>query len=60
MQKRFWSIWLVIELAFILLVSLAWPVHASPKWECTSAGGWSMAIDGPRTSIPISDVATVL
>ena len=62
MTKRFWIIWVGIELAAVFLLAVLWPANASaaPKWECTSAGGWSMAIDGRRTSIPISDVATVL
>jgi len=62
MTKRVWIIWAAIELAAILMLAALWPANASaaPKWECTSAGGWSMAIDGRRTSIPISDVATVL
>ena len=62
MTKRFWIIWVAFELAAVLLLSVLWPKNASaaPKWECTSAGGWSMAIDGRRTSIPVSDVATVL
>ena len=51
-----------VELAAIIIVAALWPTNVSavPKWECTSVGGWSMAIDGRRTSIPISDVATVL
>ncbi len=62
MTKRFWIIWVGIELATVFLLAVLWPANASaaPKWECTSAGGWSMAIDGRRTSIPVSDVATVL
>ena len=62
MIKRIWIIWVAIELAAALMLAALWPANASaaPKWECTSAGGWSMAIDGRRTSIPISDVATVL
>ena len=57
-----WIIWVTIEIAAVLLLAALWSTNASaaPKWECTSAGGWSMAIDGRRTSIPISDVATVL
>ena len=62
MTKRFWIIWVGIELAAVFLLAVLWPANASaaPKWECTSAGGWSMAIDRRRTSIPVSDVATVL
>ena len=62
MTNRILIIWVAIELAAILMLAALWPANASaaPKWECTSAGGWSMAIDGRRTSIPISDVATVL
>jgi hypothetical protein len=62
MTKRFWIIWVAFELAAVLLLSVLWPKNASaaPKWECTAVGGWSMAIDGRRTSIPISDVVTVL
>jgi len=62
MIKRVWIIWVTIELAAVLLFAALWPANASaaPKWECTSAGGWSMAIDGRRTSIPISNVATGL
>ena len=62
MTKCVWIIWVAIELAAVLMLAALWPANASaaPKWECTSAGGWSMAIDGRRTSIPISDVATVL
>ena len=41
------------------MLAALWPANASaaPKWEC---GGWSMAIDGRRTSIPTSEAATVL
>ena len=62
MTKRVWIIWVTIEIAAVLVLAALWPANASatPKWECTSAGGWSMAIDGRRTSIPISDVANVL
>ena len=62
MIKRVWIIWVAIEIAAVLMLTALWPAdaYATPKWECTSAGGWSMAIDGRRTSIPISDVATVL
>ena len=62
MINRIWIIWVAIEIAVVLMLAALWPANASaaPKWECTSAGGWSMAIDGRRTSIPISDVATVL
>tara|TARA_A100001015_G_C14632170_1_gene572136 strand:- start:111 stop:578 length:468 start_codon:yes stop_codon:yes gene_type:complete len=62
MIKRVWIIWVAIEIAAVLMLAALWPANASatPKWECTSTGGWSMAIDGRRTSIPISDVATVL
>jgi hypothetical protein len=62
MINRIWIIWVAIEIAAVLMLAALWPTNASaaPKWECTSAGGWSMAIDGRRTSIPISDVATVL
>ena len=62
MTKRVWTIWVAIELAAVLMLAALWPANASaaPKWECTSVGGWSMAIDGRRTSIPVSDVATVL
>ena len=62
MINRIWIIWVAIETAAVLMLAALWPANASaaPKWECTSAGGWSMAIDGRRTSIPISDVVTVL
>ncbi|MDB2528305.1 hypothetical protein N9X93_02405 [Alphaproteobacteria bacterium] len=62
MAKHVWIIWVAVELAAVLMLAALWPANASaaPKWKCTSAGGWSMAIDGRRTSIPISDVATVL
>ena len=62
MINRVWIIWVAVELAALLLLAALWPanVSAGPKWECTSAGGWSMAIDGSRTSIPMSDVATIL
>ena len=62
MINRVWIICVAVELAAMLLPAALWPANASaaPKWECTSVGGWSMAIDGRRTSIPISDVATVL
>ena len=62
MTKCVWIIWVAIELAAVLLLAALWPENASaaPKWECTSAGSWSMAIDGRRTPIPISDVATFL
>ena len=62
MIKRVCIIWVAIEIAAVLMLAALWPANASaaPKWECTSLGGWSMAIDGRRTSIPISDVATVL
>ena len=54
-------VWVAIELTAVLLLAAVWPANASaaPKWECASAGGWSMAIDGRRTSIPISDVGSV-
>ena len=61
MTKRVWIIWVAIEIAAVLMLAALWPANASAtsKWECTSAGGWSMAIDGRPTSIPISDVAIV-
>ena len=62
MINRIWIIRVAIEIAAVIMLAALWSANASaaPKWECTSAGGWSMAIDGRRTSILISDVATVL
>ena len=62
MINRIWIIWVAIETAAVLMLAALWPANASaaPKWECTSAGGWSMAIDGRRTFVPVSDDATVL
>ena len=62
MINRIWIIWVAIETAAVLMLAALWPanVSAAPKWECTSAGGWSMAIDGRRTFVPVSDDATVL
>ena len=60
MQKRFWSIWLVIELAFILLVLLAWPVHASPIWECESQAGWTMSPNGDVSELPVTSETSII
>ena len=60
MQTRYCLIWLVVNLVFILLFVFTWPVKASPIWECTSAGGWSMTIDGRKTFIPNSNTTSVL
>ena len=60
MQKRFWSIWLVIELAFILLVSVASPVHASPIWEFESQAGWAMSPNGDVSELPVTSEASLL
>ena len=62
MINRIWIIWVAIETAAVLMLAALWSANASaaPKWECTSAGGWSMAIDGRRTFVPVSDDATVL
>ena len=62
MTKPVWIIWVVLEIAGVLMLAALWHANASavPKWERTSAGGWSIAIDRRRTSIPISDVATAL
>ena len=55
MINRIWIIWVAIEIAATLTLAALWPANASaaPKWECTSAGGWSMAIDGHRTFVPV-------
>ena len=62
MINRIWIIWVAIETAAVLMLAALWPANASaaPKWECTSAGGWSMAIDGRRTVVPVRNDATVL
>ena len=62
MINRIWIMRVAIEITALLLLAALWPANAStaPKWECTSAGDWSMAIYGLRTPIIISDVAPVL
>ena len=62
MGNRFCFGWFLIEFAVILLITTISPANAFavPKWECTSAGGWSMSVDGRRTSILNSDVTTEL
>ena len=60
MQRRVWSIWLVMELAFILLVLLAWPVHASPIWECESQAGWTMSPNGDVSELPVTSETSII
>ena len=45
MTKRVWIIWVTIEIAAVLVLAALWPANASatPKWECTSAGGCAIA-----------------
>ena len=54
--------WTFITLVLLLVLTALLPANAAttPKWECTSAGGWSMAIDGRRTHVPVGDDVTVL
>ena len=60
MQRRVWSIWLVMELAFILLVLLAWPVQASPIWECESQAGWTMSPNGDVSELPVTSETSII
>ena len=53
--KHFWWVWIVIEIAFISMLFLAFPAKASPIWECKSEGGWSQSPFGDFTEIPKTD-----
>lgn len=62
MTTHLWIIPITLELVVVQLLTALWPanVTATPKWECTSVGGWYFAIHGRQAFVPASDDATSL